>query len=156
MPPRMDIYRRGCQLNRLRKTGHVLLNSLLHNDDLHYFIVCEQRFPDPHEESYPADWIDKEEKKLKTMLNYWRKKMQENYSFPVVNGTRRLKSQGRLGRSTRVMRRSGYTYTEDSDLPSPQEEEMNEYLKSEREAMGDQDYYNEGEEGEIDYPEDEI
>jgi hypothetical protein len=54
------------------------------------------------------------------------------------------------------MRRSGYTYTEDSGLPSPREEEINEYLKSEREAMGDHDYYNEGEEGEIDYPEDEI
>ncbi|KAJ4029900.1 hypothetical protein NW761_011730 [Fusarium oxysporum] len=75
MPLRMDIYRRGLQLKRLRETGHALLNSLLHDDDLHYFAVCEQRFPDPHEEPYPADWIDKDKKKLKRMLNYWRDKM---------------------------------------------------------------------------------
>ncbi|KAF5698786.1 hypothetical protein FGLOB1_11781 [Fusarium globosum] len=156
MPPRMGIYRRGRQLQRLRETGHVLLNSLLHNDDLHYFTVCGQRFPDPHEERYPADWVNSNRKKLRRMLSYWREKMREKYCFTVVNGTRQLKARGGLRRSTRLMRRSGYTYTEDSDLPSPREEEINEYLKSEREAMGDHDYYNEGEEREIDYPEDEI
>ncbi|KAF5639786.1 hypothetical protein F25303_7314 [Fusarium sp. NRRL 25303] len=147
MAPRVDIYRRGRQLNRLRKTGHVLLNSLLHNDDLHYFTVCGQRFPDPHEERFPAEWVNSDRKKLRRMLKYWRQKMEEKYCFTVVNGTRQLKARGRLGRSTRLMRRSGNTYTEDSDLPSPQEEDMNEYLRSEREAIGDHDYYNDGEEG---------
>ncbi|VTT60777.1 unnamed protein product [Fusarium fujikuroi] len=89
-------------------------------------------------------------------LGHWREKMREKYCFTSVNGTRQLNARGGRRRSTRLMRRSGYTYTEDSDLPSPREEEINEYLKSEREATGDHDYYNEGEEGEIDYPEDEI
>ncbi|KAF5989817.1 hypothetical protein FBULB1_583 [Fusarium bulbicola] len=151
MPPRMDIYRRGRQLKRLRETGHALLNSLLHNDDLHYFAVCEQRFPDRHEEQYPADWVNKDKKKLKRMLDYWRSKMREVYSFTVVNGTRQLKAHSSLRRSARRMRRCGYTYTEASDLPSPQEGEINEFLRSETEAMGNHEYYDEGEEREIDY-----
>ncbi|KAF4493507.1 hypothetical protein FAGAP_10357 [Fusarium agapanthi] len=151
MPPRMDIYRRGRQLERLSNTGHALLNSLLHGDDLHYFAVCEQRFPDPHEEQYPADWIDKDKNKFKTMLNYWRSKMRENYYFTVVNGTRQLKARSVLRHSPRLMRRCGYTYTEACDLPSPREEEINEYLRAETEAMGNHEYYDEGEEREIDY-----
>ncbi|KAF5676491.1 hypothetical protein FCIRC_7050 [Fusarium circinatum] len=151
MPPRMDIYRRGRQLERLSNTGHALLNSLLHNDDLHYFAVCEQRFPDPHEEQYPADWVDKDKEKLRSMLNYWRSKMRKNYYFTIVNGTRQLKAQSGPRPSSRRMRRCGYTYPEACDLPSPREEDMNEYLQAETEAMRNHEYYDEGEEREIDY-----
>ncbi|KAF5251074.1 hypothetical protein FANTH_3836 [Fusarium anthophilum] len=151
MPPRMDIYRRGRQLKRLRETGHALLNSLLHNDDFHYFAVCEPKFRDPQEEQYPADWVNKDKKRLSKMLNYWRSKMRENYYFTIVNGTRQLKARSSLRRFARRMRRCGYTYTEASDLPSPQEEEINEYLGAETETMGNHEYYDEGEEREIDY-----
>ncbi|KAF5578910.1 uncharacterized protein FSUBG_13700 [Fusarium subglutinans] len=151
MPPRMDIYRRGRQLERLSNTGHALLNSLLHDDDLHYFAVCQQRFLDPQEEQYPADWLNKDRKKLKRMLEYWRSKMREVYYFTVVNGRRQLKACSSLRRSARRKRRCGYTYTESSDLPSPQEEEINGFLRAETEAMGNHEYYAEGEEREIDY-----
>ncbi|KAF5564564.1 hypothetical protein FPHYL_4665 [Fusarium phyllophilum] len=155
MPLRMDIYRRGRQLKRLSETGHELLRSILHDDDSHYFAMCEQAFPDPHEERYPADWIAKDKKKLKRMLNYWRQKMQENYYFTVVSGTRQLKARTGPRRSSRQMWRRGFTYTADVDLPSPQEKEINGYLRAETEAMGDHEYYNEGEEREIDYPQSE-
>ncbi|KAF5648658.1 hypothetical protein F52700_974 [Fusarium sp. NRRL 52700] len=128
MPPRIDIYRRGRQLERLSEAGHALLNSLLHGDDFHYFAVCQQTFPDPHEEVYPSDWIDKGKPELKRILNHWRDKMRKNYYFTVVDGSKQVKTRSGPRQSFRLMRRAGYTDTETCDLPSPQEEEINDFL----------------------------